>query len=250
MAVMLENMPSITVMARTLINTVYRTAQIVASLPNLAYQNKARLQLNICPILYFLVLWTCMTFLLKILQAFPEALFHQLLLAMVYEDHETRVAAHRIFSVVLVPSSFCPRSATATTSIPNKAPNMQRMLSRTVSVFSSSAALFEKMKKEEHTKQENTSVDTQQKVVANDPSMLTRLKSSYSRAYSVKRNPSTNENSTENNPSMLNRLKSSYSRAYSMKKIPSPVTEEEITTTIPIATKEQVSYLLSFENSL
>ncbi|KAG8646283.1 hypothetical protein MANES_10G140400v8 [Manihot esculenta] len=215
MAVMLENMPSITVMARTLINTVYRTAQIVASLPNLAYQNKA----------------------------FPEALFHQLLLAMVYEDHETRVAAHRIFSVVLVPSSFCPRSATATTSIPNKAPNMQRMLSRTVSVFSSSAALFEKMKKEEHTKQENTSVDTQQKVVANDPSMLTRLKSSYSRAYSVKRNPSANENSTENNPSMLNRLKSSYSRAYSMKKIPSPVTEEEITTTIPIATKEQIMSL-------
>ena len=42
MAVMLENMPSITVMATTLISAVYRTAQIVASLPNLSYQNKAR----------------------------------------------------------------------------------------------------------------------------------------------------------------------------------------------------------------
>lgn len=43
MAVLLENMSSITVMARTLIATVYRTAQIVAAIPNLSYQNKARL---------------------------------------------------------------------------------------------------------------------------------------------------------------------------------------------------------------
>ena len=42
MAVLLENMSNITVMARTLISTVYRTAQIVASIPNLSYQNKAR----------------------------------------------------------------------------------------------------------------------------------------------------------------------------------------------------------------
>lgn len=184
MAVMLENMPSITVMARTLISAVYRTAQIVASLPNLSYQNKA----------------------------FPEALFHQLLLAMVYEDHETRAGAHRIFSIVLVPSSVCPRPppgaaaaaaasvAVTTTSVsvsvsaPNKANNMQRMLSRTVSVFSSSAALFEKLKKEEHSSQENISADRKEKIVpnegptANNPSMLNRLKSSYSRAYSVRRN--------------------------------------------------------------
>lgn len=43
MAVLLENMSNITVMARTLISAVYRTAQIVASIPNLSYQNKARL---------------------------------------------------------------------------------------------------------------------------------------------------------------------------------------------------------------
>ncbi|MED6141004.1 hypothetical protein PIB30_099096 [Stylosanthes scabra] len=42
MAVMLENMSTITVMSRTLISAVYRTAQIVASIPNLTYQNKAR----------------------------------------------------------------------------------------------------------------------------------------------------------------------------------------------------------------
>jgi hypothetical protein len=42
MAVMLENISNVTVIARTTISTVYRTAQIVASLPNLSYQNKAK----------------------------------------------------------------------------------------------------------------------------------------------------------------------------------------------------------------
>ncbi|QCD88450.1 Armadillo-type fold [Vigna unguiculata] len=41
--------------------------------------------------------------------AFPDALFHQLLLAMAHSDHETRVGAHRIFSVVLMPSPFSPQ---------------------------------------------------------------------------------------------------------------------------------------------
>lgn len=40
MAVMLENISSITVIARTTIGAVFRTAQIVASIPNLSYQNK------------------------------------------------------------------------------------------------------------------------------------------------------------------------------------------------------------------
>lgn len=40
-AVMLESISSVTVMARNTMNTVYRTAQIVAALPNSAYQNKA-----------------------------------------------------------------------------------------------------------------------------------------------------------------------------------------------------------------
>lgn len=41
MAVMLENVSSITVIARTTIAAVFRTAQIVASLPNVSYQHKA-----------------------------------------------------------------------------------------------------------------------------------------------------------------------------------------------------------------
>lgn len=42
LAVMLENMTDITVMARTLISAVFRAAQISASLPNVMYQHKAR----------------------------------------------------------------------------------------------------------------------------------------------------------------------------------------------------------------
>ncbi|XP_043691428.1 protein SEMI-ROLLED LEAF 2-like isoform X2 [Telopea speciosissima] len=163
MAVMLENISTITLIARTTISAVYRTAQIVASIPNLSYQNKA----------------------------FPEALFHHLLLAMVYPDRETRVGAHRIFSVVLIPSSVCPRpiSAASDASKPN---DFQRTLSRTVSVFSSSAALFEKLKRERNSLRGSVSLDAIDKVVdyeqqrINNDMMLHRLKPSYSRVYSVK----------------------------------------------------------------
>lgn len=118
MSVMLENISANVSVARATISAVYRTAQIIASLPNPSYRNKA----------------------------FPEALFHHLLLAMVHPDRETHVGAHRIFSVVLVPSSVCPRPC-ASTPDPN-ANDLRRTLSRTVSVFSSSAALFGKLKRE------------------------------------------------------------------------------------------------------
>lgn len=42
MSVMLENISTITVVARTTVSAVFRAAQIVASMPNLSYQNKAR----------------------------------------------------------------------------------------------------------------------------------------------------------------------------------------------------------------
>ncbi|KAF8043985.1 hypothetical protein BT93_A2076 [Corymbia citriodora subsp. variegata] len=179
MAVMLENISTITVIARTTISSVYRTAQIVASLPNLTYQNKA----------------------------FPEALFHQLLPAMVHPDHETRVAAHRIFSVVLVPSSVCPRPSSVI-SESKKGQDLPRTLSRTVSVFSSSAALFEKLRNEkillrDHAPQddkENSEGDTRN----NNIGMLSRLKSTYSRAYSI-RNPSVPLNTDINPVSKLNK---------------------------------------------
>ncbi|CAI0404679.1 unnamed protein product [Linum tenue] len=173
MAGMLENMSTITVMARTLIATVYRTAQIVAAIPNLSYHDKATFNF----IIYFF--------------AFPEALFFQLLRAMVYDDHETRVGAHRVFSVVLVPSSVCPRTGNGSV-IANKSADIQRMLSRTVSVFSSSAALFEKLKRESNSSIKNTKDESKDKFMdcydgpmKNSPSMMSRLKSSYSRAYSI-----------------------------------------------------------------
>lgn len=40
MATILENISSINVIARTTISAVYRTAQIIAAIPNLSYQNR------------------------------------------------------------------------------------------------------------------------------------------------------------------------------------------------------------------
>lgn len=44
------------------------------------------------------------------LQTVPDALFHQLLVAMGHPDYETRIGAHRILSSVLMPSLVCPWS--------------------------------------------------------------------------------------------------------------------------------------------
>ncbi|KVH94768.1 Armadillo-type fold [Cynara cardunculus var. scolymus] len=157
MAVMMENISNIKIIAQTTVAAVYRTGQIVASLPNMAYNKKA----------------------------FPEALFHQLLPAMVHQDHETRVGAHRIFSVVLVPSSVCPHPSPDMGSDPQKAENVPRSLSRTVSVFSSSAALFEKMKKDKPSLgREKVSNEGEQKT--NNGGMMSKVKSIHSRKYSMK----------------------------------------------------------------
>ncbi|KAJ0985865.1 hypothetical protein J5N97_004221 [Dioscorea zingiberensis] len=168
MAVVLENITSTVSVARSTVSAVYRTAQIIASVPNLSYQNKA----------------------------FPEALFHQLLIAMVHPDRETHLGAHRIFSVVLVPSSVCPRPCSVAPESP-KMYDLRRTLSRTVSVFSSSAALFEKLKREKFPSRESGhqdsldnvshSFDGQQKH-SND-AKLYKLQSSKSRIYSMKGSP-------------------------------------------------------------
>lgn len=125
-------------------------------------------------------------------KAFPEALFHQLLLAMVCPDYETRVGAHRVFSVVLVPSSVCPLPSSTISSA--KPADIERTLSRTASVFSSSAALFGKIGKDQFSSlQDGISQAREDKTVEdesgtiNKESMLNRLKSTYSRVYSVKR---------------------------------------------------------------
>ncbi|CAK7342560.1 unnamed protein product [Dovyalis caffra] len=159
MAVMLENISNVTVIARTTISAVYRTAQI----------------------------------------AFPETLFHQLLPAMVHPDHETRVGAHRIFSVVLVPSSVSPRPS-STNPESNKGSDLSRTLSRTVSVFSSSAALFDKLRRDKTSPRENNVLEGEQ--INNR--MPARLKSSTSRVYSVK-NPLVPSSSDENPVNNLNK---------------------------------------------
>ncbi|KAK7396247.1 hypothetical protein VNO78_17118 [Psophocarpus tetragonolobus] len=124
MAVMLENISIITTTSRTTIYAVHRTAQIIASLPNVSYQSKA----------------------------FPETLFHQLLVAMVHPDHETRGVAHRIFSVILVPTTLFPHPSLSVSD--PKASTVPRTLSRAVSVFSSSAVLFEKLRLEKRSSSE------------------------------------------------------------------------------------------------
>ncbi|XP_045793332.1 protein SEMI-ROLLED LEAF 2-like [Trifolium pratense] len=150
MAVMLENISTITMTSRTTVYAVYRTAQIVANLPS--YPKKA----------------------------FPEALFHQLLLAMVHPDHETRVVAHRIFSVILVPTASVP-----------KASGVPRTLSRAVSFFTSSASLFEKLKLEKRSSSLRLSKFNKENVVGEvEPAngnvgIISRLKSSNSRVSSM-----------------------------------------------------------------
>lgn len=164
MAVMLENISTNVSVARATVSAIYRTAQIITSLPNSSYQNKA----------------------------FPEALFHHLLLAMVHPDRETHVGAHRIFSVVLVPSSVCPCPCAATPD-PN-ANDFRRTLSRTVSVFSSSAALFGKLKRDMYSVRGSVSHDSPDAMshtdnaqqVSNNDIKLYKLKPSQSRILSLK----------------------------------------------------------------
>lgn len=42
MAAMLENLSTVKVISQTAVSAVYRTAQVIASLPHMAYNNKAR----------------------------------------------------------------------------------------------------------------------------------------------------------------------------------------------------------------
>ncbi|KAF5785876.1 hypothetical protein HanRHA438_Chr10g0446221 [Helianthus annuus] len=156
MAAMLENLSTVKINAQTTVAAVYRTAQVIASLPHMAYNNKA----------------------------FPDALFHQLLPVMVHQDNETRIGAHRIFSVVLVPSSVCPQPSAGTVFDPK---TIARSLSRNVSAFSSSAALLQKMKKDTNTfGKEKVRNEAEKKPVPNNVGMMNRIKSSYSRSYSMK----------------------------------------------------------------
>ncbi|XP_042398166.1 protein SEMI-ROLLED LEAF 2-like isoform X1 [Zingiber officinale] len=169
MAMMLENISASISAARSTISSVYRMARIIASIPTMSYQNKI----------------------------FPETLFHQLLLAMVHPDRLTHVDAHRIFSVVLVPSSVRPRSSG--TEAPMSA-DLQRSLSRTVSVFSSSAALFGKLRREKYSFNQTGLQDNVNRVslngdgqaVSNNDSRMQKLQSTLSRLRSTVNPPPSN----------------------------------------------------------
>ncbi|KAI3872260.1 hypothetical protein MKX03_024538 [Papaver bracteatum] len=82
MALMLEKVPTTPEMSRATMSALYCTVQIISTIPNLSYRK----------------------------QAFPEALFQQLMLCMGHPDPETRVGAHRVFSAVLMPSLKFPWS--------------------------------------------------------------------------------------------------------------------------------------------
>ena len=106
MAVVLENIPTNTIVAKTTISAVNQTAKIISSVPNILYHKKVSILDT------FLHLHIMQNRLIvkgyDPFQAFPEALFHQLLLAMAHPDHETRVGAHHVFSTVLMPSLVGP----------------------------------------------------------------------------------------------------------------------------------------------
>lgn len=85
---------------------------------------------------------------LLLVQEFPEALFNELLQAMLHPDLETRIGAHRIFVLLLVPSSVSQSSRYEQQFLPHTdLPSPSRSKKR-VSAFSSAAALFERLRKD------------------------------------------------------------------------------------------------------
>jgi protein EFR3 len=75
-------------------------------------------------------------------QAFPEALFHQLLLAMMHPDNKTRIGSHRVLSTIVAPSLLCPWS-TMSFPIPAKGSSSQDLLKLVLSAFSSETVIEE-----------------------------------------------------------------------------------------------------------
>lgn len=80
-------------------------------------------------------------------QAFPEALFHQLVLAMAHPDHEIRVGSHRIFSVILLNSNVYPWSIPLLAS--NGVYDQRQTLLVAISGFASIETILEKLSKED-----------------------------------------------------------------------------------------------------
>jgi len=119
---------------------------------------------------------------------------------MIHPDHETRAVAHRIFFVILVPTSVFPRPSL---SMSDRRPSsVPRTLSRAVSVFSSSAILFEKLRLEK--------------------------RSSSDKSIQCKENISREIEPTNSNGGIVNKLKSMHSRVSSVNNPPLPLEVDEI----------------------
>ncbi|KAL3676460.1 hypothetical protein R1sor_026408 [Riccia sorocarpa] len=123
MAINLEKLSDSPSMARSAIEAVSVLARCVSFIPDQSYTE----------------------------QLFPEALFQQLLQAMIHSDVETRLRAHHILAVLLA----VPRNNAVTTRPDDQdalqtVPEVTTMLARTSSVFSSAAALFEKLRTDKY----------------------------------------------------------------------------------------------------
>jgi len=140
--VMLENLSHTATIARTTISSVYRTSQIAASVYKSSYHQKASAwHANYCMRSNF-CFKNINGYSLCISQAFPEALFHQLLLAMLHPDNKTRIGSHRVLSTIVAPSLLCPWSGMSFP-IPMKGDDSQNLHLLVLSAFSSEAIINE-----------------------------------------------------------------------------------------------------------
>ncbi|XP_077218010.1 protein SEMI-ROLLED LEAF 2 isoform X2 [Tasmannia lanceolata] len=83
-------------------------------------------------------------------QVFPDALLLQLLKIMMHPDVEARIGAHQIFAALLVPTFNHPRHE-STSFQSDYLHEERRWQSKTASAFSSATALLEKLRREQET---------------------------------------------------------------------------------------------------
>ncbi|KAF3783263.1 EFR3-like protein [Nymphaea thermarum] len=119
MAIALEKLPSVAVVARATVGSMLILAHIISLVSFQSY----------------------------VQQVYPEALLLQLLKAMIHPDTETRLIAHRIFTVLLVPASIHARHDCMSLHM-ESVYEPRRLHSRTATIFSSASKLFEKLRRE------------------------------------------------------------------------------------------------------
>ncbi|KAL5218451.1 hypothetical protein ABZP36_019135 [Zizania latifolia] len=115
MAITLENLPSMPVVARASIGSLLILSHII-SLTSMPSNTP--------------------------MQLFPEALLQQILKSMIHPDVDTRVGAHHMFSAVIVRGPSRPKSES------DFLYETKKWQSRTTSVFASATALLEKLRRE------------------------------------------------------------------------------------------------------